>query len=663
MEATASGPGVATDTPSAATPRQVQRRAATRLWLWNVLAAALLHLAYTDNVTTSGSARAVAFLYLGLVSNAFVLSLAPGLVGTLLAAAWPTGRRRSLGWTLAVLWTLLLLVIRLDTEIWGIFRYHINGMVLATITNPAAADAVHIGLADKLWTLFEVLVVLALELLLLKRLLRTATHGFRPSSGRLLLLLVLPIMLVEKGIYAHADLYRDRRVTSLARVLPLYQRLTVKRMFVKHFGFQLEDRPQVSLGGEGILLDYPLTRPTFPEAGVARPNILLVVIDSLRADAFGPEAMPHVSAFAADPANHVRVFEDHYSGGNATRFGLFSMLYGLHGSYWIPVYTEGTSPVLVDSLLDLDYELQVLSTASMNYPEFRSTAWVRIEDRVQDDLEGETPGERDASLAIAFDEHLTQLETDGLDDKPFFTFALLDAPHQTYSFPEPPPGAPLFEPYLGDIDYKALAGGATDEELVALKNRYLNAVLHADRMTAKMLDSLRAHGELEDTLVVITGDHGEEFWENGFWGHTSNFTPEQAKVPLLFAGPGVPAGRETRPTSHVDLAPTLLELLGADPAIRADWTVGLNLFDLPGRPGDRNEVSDPDSYRRRTVSGWDLLGIDTPGGILEIPTETHRGFGIAAWTRDWQPILDDSLLEAEAAAISATALECRRFLR
>jgi membrane-anchored protein YejM (alkaline phosphatase superfamily) len=129
-------------------------------------------------------------------------------------------------------------------------------------------------------------------------------------------------------------------------------------------------------------------------------------------------------------------------------------------------------------------------------------------------------------------------------------------------------------------------------------------VYYADQTTGRVLDAVRAHGRPENTLVVVTGDHGEEFWENGFWGHTSNFTRAQAHVPFVLAGPGIERGSEQRPTSHIDLVPTLLELLGADPRERAQWSLGENLLAPPAE-------------RVRVVAGWDSLGLHVDDAILE----------------------------------------------
>ena len=94
--------------------------------------------------------------------------------------------------------------------------------------------------------------------------------------------------------------------------------------------------------------------------------------------------MPHLARWT----DGVRRFERHLSGGNATRFGIFSLIYGLHGSYWMPFLNEQTPPVLVTSLVEAGWEPLVLSSASMSSPEFRSTAWVTVEDAVLDKLEG-----------------------------------------------------------------------------------------------------------------------------------------------------------------------------------------------------------------------------------------------------------------------------------
>ena len=270
-----------------------------------------------------------------------------------------------------------------------------------------------------------------------------------------------------------------------------------------------------------------------------RPNVLVVVIDSLRADMLAPEIMPHLSEFARG----ARTFRDHVSSGNATRFGLFGLIYGLHGSYWTPMCDEHRSPVLVDALLARGYEVRVLTSASMTFPEFRSNAWVRVEDTVEDRLPSTRPGGRDDGTVERFEQWLGERDA----SRPFFAFLLLDAPHQAYAFPE---DCAVFRPYTDEIAYSQIDSDATPEERAALFNRYKNAVHYADQCTGRILDALGQRGLAQDTLIAVTGDHGEEFCESGVWGHTSNFTRAQTHVPFVLAGPHIPPGEETRPTSR-----------------------------------------------------------------------------------------------------------------
>ncbi len=620
-------------------PRAARGLAARQLWLINVGLLTLVGAGYLLHAPEPQSARMGLFLYLGLLSSAASLSIPTGLL-TLLA----TRLVRPSAVLAAFLWTATLLALFLDTQIYGIFRYHFNGMVWNVLTTPGADEAVHIAPLEIGVVVVGALLVFALELLLIARLRRrAAATPLRPRwFGRPAFYwsaVLLPAMLVLTGIYAHADLIRDRQVMSLARLYPVYPRVTIKRLARDWFGYVLEDRPSVAFAADGILLDYPKQEVALPPDGPT-PNILIVVVDSLRADMLAPATMPRLSEFA----DHARVFRDHLSGGNGTRFGIFSLVYALHGSYWKPFYQEQRSPVLVDALLERGYETTVMTSASMSYPEFRSTAWVRVEDTVEERLKGERPGGRDDGVERRFREWLGER---GDAERPFFGFLLLDAPHGKYAFPDE---FARFTPFAEDVSYLKLASGPSDEDVARVFNRYKNAVLYSDSVVGAILDALEAAGELDDTIVIVTGDHGEEFMENGFVGHTSNFTDAQLHVPFVYFDPALEADEERRPTSHADVAATLLERLGLDPALRASWSLGGNLFD-------------PDPSAPRVASGWDSLGVRVDGAILEVPMKAYGG-SIEVYDERWQVRADgDDVLDANGAVLGRLALECRRFLR
>lgn len=624
-------------------PRSARLRVAARLWLAYVLLLAWICGSYLDSAQPTTLASWL-FVHLGRLSCATSLSLLPGLV-TLLAAA-RLQSRHTLAVVSSLLWALLALALWIDTRIWGLFRYHFNGLVWNVLTTPGAEEAFQPKTSEVLVPLAGSTLLLVLSWLLFLWLWRretarapSAPPPFWRRTRAVFVLVLVPVMVLVAGLYARADLVRDPHVMAFARLYPLYPRLTVKRVARTVFGMEMKERAAVDMPAEGILLDYPHAPVVLPPDGPT-PNMVVIVIDSLRADMLAPEVMPRTSALVP----RARSFADHLSGGNATRFGLFGMLYGLHGSYWKAIYDEKRSPVLVDALLARGYEVRALTSASWDFPEFRSTAWVRVEEHAEDRLASPRAGARDDGVAARFEGWLGERDA----AQPFFAFLLLDAPHQRYAFP---PESARFRPYMEEVEYMAVKDDATPEMRTGLYNRYRNAVAYADEVVGRLVDALAARGELDDTLLVVTGDHGEEFFEHGFWGHTSNFTAAQAHVPLLLAGPGIAPGVETRATSHIDLPATLLELAGADPALRAQWTLGASLLDPP-------------AARARVVAGWDTLGLHTAGHILEVPMAGYGGTGIAVYDQQWQRVLEDeAVLDQSGKAMLDLALECRAFLR
>ena len=134
---------------------------------------------------------------------------------------------------------------------------------------------------------------------------------------------------------------------------------------------------------------------------------------------------------------------------------------------------------------------------------------------------------------------------------------------------------------------EALAGPAragpspADERLAAL---YGAEVEYMDTEIGRLLAGLAARGLLEETLVLITADHGETFWEQGnFWNHGLWVAETDVHVPLIIRGPGVLRGaRVATPVSGVDVAPTILEAVGLAPGPGDDPGRGRSLLGALG---------------------------------------------------------------------------------
>ena len=133
--------------------------------------------------------------------------------------------------------------------------------------------------------------------------------------------------------------------------------------------------------------------------------------------------------------------------------------------------------------------------------------------------------------------------------------------------------------------HDALIGEIPNEELRWRRrhNYYLNCLRDVDRNIATVLAELDAAGLAERTIIILTADHGDMDGAHLLHAKGAVSYREQNQVPLIVAHPAYPGGRQCRAvTSHVDLAPTLVALTGAEPAKRANILKGLPGKDFSG---------------------------------------------------------------------------------
>lgn len=181
-------------------------------------------------------------------------------------------------------------------------------------------------------------------------------------------------------------------------------------------------------------------------------------------------------------------------------------------------------------------------------------------------------------------------------DRPFLLWASFIAPHPPFA--PPSPWHKMYEPSLmpepfqpdgGDgllTTYNALQNrykyrdGGWDRRLVQLiRAYYSSSVSYVDSQIGRIVDELKAQGLYDNTVIILTADHGEFLGDYGCFGKRS-FLDAAARVPLIARGPGFEPSRRSEPVSLIDVYPTILEAA----AIEAEPRAGVTLQTPTGRP-------------------------------------------------------------------------------
>jgi arylsulfatase A-like enzyme len=177
------------------------------------------------------------------------------------------------------------------------------------------------------------------------------------------------------------------------------------------------------------------------------------------------------------------------------------------------------------------------------------------------------------------------------------------------------------------------------EALALAIRRYRGEVRYVDQQVGRLLDRLDALGILNDTLVVLTADHGEGLGDHGWLEHDDNLFDELIRVPLVMRGPGIPAARRVvGPAQLEDLAPTLLAALGLEPLEDSN---GLDL--LPWLRGERSSSPRGASLGQRRIEGdaapLFYVRSDTTKWIGD-PEKAGKTYDLTADSREFSGVAD-----------------------
>lgn len=288
-----------------------------------------------------------------------------------------------------------------------------------------------------------------------------------------------------------------------------------------------------------------LRMPAIPQ----RRNILWINVESFRFDAVDERVMPRL--FGYRDRFQIKLDRRHWSGGNATPWGVFSMLTGLSGYHLKDFQWAGMNDPFLLLLARNGYRLRV---ADKDHMDAAGLAWLFPAGTVFEPIDA-SENEEDRRTIDRYVEDRRERNA----PTPAFDFVALNATHLPYAFPAEDA---IFQPAPKLTSSHHILRSSEDLEVV--RNRYRNGCHFADEQIGRVLDDLETRGNLSNTIVVVTGDHGEEFQERGQLTHAGVLNDYQARTVLWIHLPD--AGPEPRafevPTVHMDIVPTLLEALG-----------------------------------------------------------------------------------------------------
>jgi len=352
-----------------------------------------------------------------------------------------------------------------------------------------------------------------------------------------------------------------------------------------------------------------------------RPNLVLVVIDTLRADhlgayGYGRATSPHIDRLA----KRGLVFANALAVSSWTKPSVASLFTSRHPSEHGAVSFErnlsSELPTLAEMLREAGYSTVGVSGNFVHVAE--RTGFARGFDAFEtlvfeieepgDDMLLAMPGEEAgldylrAPTGAEVNRRVIEL-LPAPDVAPVFLYVHYMEPHPGYTPPEPQRsafvtdaavharGTPATATYLSSL--AAEAAVLEPEERQRLIDLYDAEIAAADEAVGALVRALEDRGDMENTVIAVTSDHGEEFGEHGGWFHGLTLNGECLRVPIVLydarqPGPGV---RREDPVDLLDLTTTLLRLAGVtpSPAMR-----GRDLFAAESPPRDLIAELHPD---------------------------------------------------------------------
>lgn len=460
----------------------------------------------------------------------------------------------------ALVSTLCLLILTIDAYVFSLYRFHLNYYVFEQVFAPGATQVFEFTMVQYLLVAGVIGLIFAVEIGFFKlasKIVDRIPDWVILAFGFGFTFLIVVVQF--RHIVAFAK--NERQLVLLDRYFPACLSFNANPL-LSAVGVRVQN-PKVPINYLGKEYQYPKNKLRHSPTG---KNVVVIAFDSWRASTMDSICTPNIYEFS----KRASVFKKHYSGSNGTRTGVYSMFYGLPGVYWRDFCKQTISPVFVETLKENGYDIRLFPSASMQNPPLDKCVFALVADQCGS-AAGLNAWQRDENVANSF---VQFLKGRGADSAPFFSFLFFDSLH---SMIKPSDYEGPFQPSWDCAHYERLGKGVDPMEFF---NLYKNMVYYLDGLVKNVLSELEKQGLLDNTIVVFTGDHAQEFddCQRGFWGHNGNYSASQMQVPLVYYN-GKDSVTTDRWTCHYDLVPTLMSDVFGTKNDPSDYAIGTSLMD------------------------------------------------------------------------------------
>lgn len=425
-----------------------------------------------------------------------------------------------------------LVLLLVDSVVFSRFHLHLNPVVWELVTNPNQSEITR----DWQLMFISLPIIFLVEMLFAAWSWQKLRSLNRRRFGKPLAALFITAFITSHLMYIWADANFYRPISMQRANLPLSYPMTARRFLEKHglINAQEYERRLIQQGNPSALsVAYPLNDIRFRDSGT-RNNLLIITVDGLNTATLA-QALPNLHQFAEKNI----YFRQHFSSGDSNDTGLFGLFYGISSSYMDGVLSSRIPSTLINALTQQGYRFTLFASDGFRLPLYHQALFA--------DISLHTSSKKtNAETTLQWQNWLDGQEN---DTSPWFSY----------------------------LSYHSLS--KQNDRDGDIPRHYLNVARDIDQHIYNVLSRLKEKQLLENTVVVITAQHGVLLDPQN--RDISNLNLLQ--VPLIIHWPNTPAHQINKLTVHQDVMTTLMQHLLHVKTAPDEYSQGEDLFTIQRR--------------------------------------------------------------------------------